>query len=332
MNIARLLRRTRWFVAAGLVAIACSTAAVTGPAAMAAQQRAAAPPSAGSAADADRPLVVVTTNILGDIVASVAGDTAEVVVLMPPGADPHSFGISAAAAARMMSADLLIANGLGLEEGVLANVAAAAAAGVPLIEVGEHVDPIPFGATAGRDEGHLDPHIWTDPERMIVAVGLIEAELMTVVPAVEREHLAASARAYLAELEMLTAEIEDGVALIPPERRRLITNHNVFGYFAERFGFEVIGTVLPSGTTLASPSAADLADLVQTIDAAGVPAIFADSSQSDRLMQVLADEADTHVVVLALYTESLGPPGSGADTYLGMMRTNVATITTALTG
>lgn len=313
MRLLNRLRRASWFAAAGSVALA-----------------GAASSDMAQAGGPVRPLVVVTTNILGDVVDNVAGETADVVVLMPPGADPHGFGVSAAEAAQMAAADLLIANGLGLEEGLLANVTAAAEGGVPLLTIGEHLDPIPFGTAAGADAGHLDPHIWTDPDRMIVAVELIAEALTPLVAAGDREQLARNTAAYVAELEALTAEIEASVAAIPAGRRNLVTNHDVFGYFAQRFGFEVVGTVLPSGTTLASPSAADLAELVHVIDTAGVPAIFADSSHPDRLAQVLADETDTHVVVLALYTESLGPPGSGAETYLDMMRTNVAIITEAL--
>jgi zinc/manganese transport system substrate-binding protein len=230
----------------------------------------------------------------------------------------------------MMSADLVIANGLGLEEGVLANVNAAADAGVQTLEIGPRVDPIPFGSTAGDDQGDLDPHVWTDPDRMAIASRLIEHELSELAPAAARDELERIADSYVAALGALTDEIESRVAALPAERRRLVTNHNVFGYFADRFGFEVIGSVLPSGTTLASPSAADLAELAETIEQAGVPAIFADSSQPDRLAQVLASEAATHVAVISLHTESLGPPGSGADTYVGMMRSNVDIIIEAL--
>ena len=117
---------------------------------------------------------------------------------------------------------------------------------------------------------------------------------------------------------------------IPAERRQLVTNHHVFGYLATRFDFTVIGAVIPGGTTLAAPSASDLDGLVSAIEKAGVPTIFADSSQPDRLVQVLADEASIDVDVVALFTESLGEPGGGADTYLQMMRSNTELIATGL--
>ena len=125
--------------------------------------------------------------------------------------------------------------------------------------------------------------------------------------------------------------MSDAFARIPNEHRALVTNHHVFGYLADRFDFEVIGAAIPGGTTLASPSAADLDELATAIDSSGVPAIFAESSQPDRLMQVLRSEADIDVAVIELFTESLTEPGGDADTYLSMMRENTERITTGLT-
>jgi zinc/manganese transport system substrate-binding protein len=119
-------------------------------------------------------------------------------------------------------------------------------------------------------------------------------------------------------------------AAIPADRRNLVTNHHVFGYLADRYDFRVIGAVIPGGTTLASPSASDLRDLVAAIEEAEVSTIFAESSQPDRLVQVLADGADIQVAVVELFTESLTNPGEGADTYLTMMRANTERISTGL--
>lgn len=171
--------------------------------------------------------------------------------------------------------------------------------------------------------------MWTDPERMAEAAELVGgwiAELPGADPGV-----GASAAAYAAEVRAVADQMAADLAVIPPQRRRLVTNHHVFGYFAQAFDFEVVGAVIPSGATLASPSAADLAELSTAIRAAGVPAIFADSSQPTRLAEALAAEADLDIQVVTLHTESLGPPGSGADTYLGMLRTNTALIRDALT-
>ncbi|MDR6692119.1 zinc/manganese transport system substrate-binding protein [Microbacterium sp. 1154] len=278
---------------------------------------------AGTAAP-DRPLVVVTTNILGDVVSNIAGDDVEVLTLMRPGADPHSFEISAAEAARLRSADLLVANGLGLEEGLQQHLDAAAADGVSAIVAGDAVTVLPYTSTDA--DGADDPHFWTDPAQMIAVVDRLT-------PALERLGGAAVTErsvAYRAQLEELDAEMSAAFAAVPAERRALVTNHHVFGYLADRFGFRVIGAVIPGGTTLAAPSTSDLADLVSAIDEAKVPTIFAESSSPDRLVRALAEEADRHVEVTELFTESLTDASGDAPDYLTMMRVNTERIATGL--
>ena len=273
-----------------------------------------------SSAGSDRPLVAVTTNVLGDVVTEVVGDTADVMVLMPAGADPHSFEVSAKEAARLRTADLVVENGLGLEEGVARHVEAAASDGVPVFTAGDHVDAIQWTT---EDDSGPDPHLWTDPARMVDVVEALDEALRDA--GVEPS----GTDAYLDELAALDTEMTDAFAGVPDERRALVTNHHVFGYLAERYGFRVVGAVIPSGTTLASPSAADLRDLAAAIDEAGVPTIFADLSQPARLAEVLADEVDVHVEIRSLATESLTEDGV-ASTYLGMMRSNTAAIVDGL--
>lgn len=276
------------------------------------------------------PSVVVTTNILGDIVGEVAGEVVDVTVLMPAGADPHSFGVSAAQAEQLEDADLIVINGLGLEEGVLKNVDAAADVGVPVLEVAPQLNPLRYGDEAGDEGGAFDPHVWTDPSRMVAAVDIIAGGIRDL-PGVDAEVLDANAAEYAAELSAMDASMIERFAEIPPQGRKLVTNHHVFAYFAEHFDFEVVGAVLPSGTTLASPSASDLEDLAEVLRETGVPAIFADSSQPARLAEVVASEVDIDIEVVSLFTESLGPPGSGAETYLEMLDTNTDLIVGALT-
>lgn len=281
---------------------------------------------AGAAAP-ERPQIVVTTNILGDVVGRLAGDAAEVTVLMRPNADPHSFEISAREAARMDSADLLVINGLGLEEGLHRHIERTAAAGVPTVVAGDEIDVLPYRS---EDAGGADdPHFWTDPARMDAVVDAVESALIEV-DGINAAGIRARSDAYRAELGALDADMTEAFARIPAERRSLVTNHHVFGYLAQRFGFRIVGAVIPGGSTLAAPSAADLRSLTEAIDRAGVRTIFAESSQPDRLMQVLASEAGVDVDVVELYTESLDEPGTDADTYVSMMRTNTQRIVDGL--
>ncbi|WP_280235105.1 zinc ABC transporter substrate-binding protein AztC [Nocardia cyriacigeorgica] len=282
-----------------------------------------------AASGPDRGAIVVTTDILGDITQAIVGDAAPVTVLMPRGADPHSFAVSAQQAAGLEQAGLIVANGLGLEEGVLHNVEAAADAGVATVYVGAEIDPIRFGS--GATAGQPDPHFWTDPQRVRRAVEVIRDRVLAQVPGIDADTVRANADHYLTELDGLAAWMTERFATVPVERRTLVTNHHVFGYLAQRFGFEVLGAVIPSGTTLASPSPSDLADLAGAIRAANVPAVFADSAQPDRLARVLAEQAGVQVRVVGLYSESLTPPGQGAGTYLEMMRANTDAIVTGLT-
>ncbi|WP_439693395.1 metal ABC transporter solute-binding protein, Zn/Mn family [Curtobacterium sp. SP.BCo] len=268
----------------------------------------------------DRPLVAVTTNILGDVVTEVVGDAAEVMVLMPAGADPHSFEVSAKEAARLRTADLVVENGLGLEEGVARHVEAAAADGVPVFTAGDAVDALEWSSDDGSGP---DPHLWTDPARMIDVVEALDEELRTI--GVD----ATGTGTYLDALTTLDAEMSAAFDALARDDRTLVTNHHVFGYLADRFDFRVVGAVIPSGTTLASPSAADLRDLAEAIEEAGVPTIFADASQPARLAEVLAAEVDVRVRIVPLATESLSADGA-ASTYLGMMRSNTAAIVDGL--
>lgn len=302
------MSRRRAALALGLAAAALATAGCT-----------------ASAADA-RPSVVVTTNILGDVVGELVGEQAEVLTLMPPDADPHSFEISAQEAAAMERADLVVANGLGLEEGLAQHVATAEAAGVPILEAGDHVDVLEYSSA---DASGPDPHFWTDPAQMRAVVGALE-EALAGIDGIDAAALAGAADAYDGELAALEADLEARFAAIPDERRALVTNHHVFGYLAERYGFRLVGAAVPGGTTLAAPSASDLAGLADAIREAGVPVIFAESSQPDRLVQVLAEEAGVDVRVETLFTESLTAPGGGAETYLQMQRANADRIEAAL--
>ncbi|MFD8428044.1 zinc ABC transporter substrate-binding protein AztC [Streptomyces coelicoflavus] len=284
----------------------------------------------------ERPGVVVTINILGDITREIVGDEADVSVLMKPNADPHSFGLSAVQAAELENADLIVYNGLGLEENVLRHVEAARASGVATFAAGEAADPLTFhtGEEGGPDDeaGEPDPHFWTDPDRVRKAAGLIADQVVEHVDGVNEKAVRDNAAHYDGQLADLTTWMEESFATIPEGRRALVTNHHVFGYLADRFGFRVIGAVVPSGTTLASPSSSDLRSLTRAMEKAEVRTVFADSSQPTRLAEVLRQEMGGDVDVVPLYSESLTEKGKGAGTYLDMMRANTSAMTDGLTG
>ena len=270
--------------------------------------------------DDDRPVVVVTTTILGDIVAQTTGDAVRVESLVPIGADPHDFSPSARQAAALRDAVLVVANGVGLEEGLLDVIDAAEGDGVPVLRVGDLLDPQPLAGVSTEEARGLDPHVWLDPVRMADAVGLIADRLNSDVD------VAGSSAAYRAKLLDLHDEIVRVTGDLPPERRKLVTNHDSFGYFAERYGFAVLGTVIPAATTGAETSAAEFAALVDLLERENVTVVFGSTTEPTSLAEALSDEVGHEVNVVKLYTGSLGEAGSDAETYLDMMRVNTRLI------
>lgn len=286
--------------------------------------------------------VVATTTILGDLATGVVGDRGSVEVLMPVGADPHDFSPSSRQVARIQEADLVIANGLDLEESLIPVLEAIEDAGTRVLWMAPLLDPIPFTLRGDdhddgheNDEGHdddddhgdLDPHVWMDPQRMATAARLLADALAEVAPDVD---WAEAAEAYAAEMMTVDAEIRSLIADLPAARRLLVTNHHSLGYFADRYGFEVVGTVIPGSTTLGAPSSADLARLVDLIDDLGIPAIFAETIDATGLAKTLAAEAQRPVAVVVLTTDSLGEPGTEAETLRGLLLSNTKLIVEAL--
>ncbi|MGB0389474.1 MAG: metal ABC transporter substrate-binding protein, partial [Ardenticatenaceae bacterium] len=258
----------------------------------------------------------------------------ELTVLMEPGQDPHSYQSSARDLGTAAKAHVIFVSGFGLEESLLAELQGAAEK-VPLIEVSAGIEPIAAQESeeqeAEEEEGghdHAeDPHVWFDVAKVERWTHNIEAVLGQLDP----NHLSkyeANAAAYDAELEQLDEFIRESVAAIPAANRKLVTNHDSFAYFAKAYGFEVVGTVIPSFSTGSEPSASDLRDLIEIINNQKVPAIFIEATVSDKLAEVVSEEtgASTH----QLYSGAIGAPGSGTDSYIGMMRANVETIRDAL--
>lgn len=282
--------------------------------------------------------VVASTDILGDIVENVIGDQAVVEVLLQTGTDPHQFAPSAVQAAQLEEADIVIANGLGLEEGLLSALESAAQDGVEVFEVAPELDPLPLSGDEGQLQQHsdaesdpsgLDPHFWMDPLRTAEASGIVGAEIAQACD-LDADSVARQAEAYRRQVLAVDTEVDAVLEAVPAERRVLVTNHDTLGYLADRYGFEVIGVVVPGGSTLAEPSAAELSDLAGEIERTGVPAVFAETTESTELAEALAAETGGDVEVVTLHTESLGEAGSGADTYLGLMQTTARQIAGAL--
>jgi len=296
------------------------------------------------------PKVVATTTMLGSVVSDIltcaVGDDSGLTVLFPIGADPHDFQPSSAQVASMSTADLVVANGLFLEEGLVAALSALVEEGAPVLEVAELIDPLAYGEDEGDDHGHadegdghaeeegtehddhgdFDPHFWMDMSRMATVAELIGAELES-----SGEEFVTCGQTVAEQIRAAEASVLEILESIPETNRVLVTDHDALGYFAERYGFRVVGVVIPGGSTLAEPNSQELAQLVQKIRQENVPAIFANIATSSDVVDVLANEVGGDVSVVNIYVGSVGGPGSGAETYIDMMTTNASLVAVALT-
>ncbi|WP_341953436.1 metal ABC transporter substrate-binding protein [Salinibacterium sp. TMP30] len=281
--------------------------------------------------DSDSPAVVVTTTILGSVVGDIAecgGVTVE--TLMPVGVDPHDFSASSEQVAHMAKAQLVVANGLGLEGGLADAITSAEAEGARVMEVAPLIDPLSFGEASSSDsaeDGSLDPHFWNDISRMAEVATLVGKKLAEVTG--DGAYAACGDEVHDALLTTDQA-VRDILSTVSAERRVLVTDHDAFGYFADAYDFEIAGVIVPGGSTLAEASSQDLAALVDVIREQQVPAIFSNIAVSSALADTIAAEAGTSIAVVALYVGSLGPKGSGAENYSDMMITNAQLIADAL--
>ncbi|WP_419854172.1 metal ABC transporter solute-binding protein, Zn/Mn family [Candidatus Poriferisodalis sp.] len=375
------------------------------------------------------PSVVTTTSIWGDVVSNVGcEDSVSVTTLIPQGGDPHSYEPSLRDRETMGAADLVVANGLGLEERIEDTLEAVAAEGVHVFEVAEHIDTIEFEFSGGHDDhghddhdemdehghdeedghddhdeedghghdeedghddhdeedghdhdeedghddhdeedghdhdeedghddhdeedghdhdeedGHDDhdemdehghdhsggdPHVWLDPQRVAGVLGELADELIHA--GADADTVNRCLDSYRAALEDTDAEVAEILDAVPADRRILITNHDAFGYFADRYGFEIVGTVIPSLSTAAETNPALLEELAEIIEHEGVPAVFSETTHSDADIQALATAAG-NINVVQLLTGSLAPEGEDGDTLIGMLRFNAQAIADAL--
>jgi len=274
-----------------------------------------------SASDSGKtvPVILTSTTVLADIVRNIAGDRVEVESLLPIGTDPHSYQPTPQDVAKFAKSKLLIINGADYEQ-FLESLLENAGGERTTLEASAGIHP--------REEaGSVDPHLWLDPNNVIRYVENIRDGLIQFDPAGEAVYKT-NADTYLRQLTELNAWIDEQVQQIPAEKRLLVTNHEALGYFAERYGFTVVGTVIESFSSDASPSAQQMAGLIDQIKASRAPAIFLDAGDNMSLAQQIADETGVRVVT-DLHLESL-TNGVPAATYLDMMKHNVTQIVKAL--
>ena len=266
--------------------------------------------------------VLASTTFLADITQNIAGDRVKVESLLPIGADPHSYQAAPVDVAKISESDLLILNGLEYETFIKSLLENAGGERM-IVEATAGLSP---RKDAGNEQG-VDPHMWLDPNLVITYVenirdGLIKVDVQGA------ETYKANADVYIAQLKDLDAWIVEQVNTIPAERRLLVTNHEALGYFAERYGFEVAGSVIPSFSSNAAPSAQEMASLIDAIKKINAPAIFLDTADNNTLAQQIADETSV-TIVGDLHLESL-TEGAPAATYIDMMKYNVSRIVEAL--
>ena len=279
--------------------------------------------------------VVATTTQVGSIAAEVGGDDIELTVLLSPGVEAHDYEMTPSAAAAIEDSELVLRSGAGLEswlDEALATIGGEAnlrdmSVGIDLLEPAGPQD----------EDGHeeeeraVDPHYWLDATRAIRMVENVRDALIDASPTDEPAFMERAAE-LIARLETADAEIKALIGEIPAADRAIVTNHDALGYFIDAYGLRFVGSIFPSLDVASEPSAGELAALIETIRGEDVRAIFSESAVNPDLARAIAAETDAAVVEDPLYTDALGPPGSGAETLDGMLLHNARVIHEALTG
>jgi len=282
------------------------------------------------AAGGDRLAVVATTTQVADFARTIGGDRVTVTQILKPNADPHDYEPTPADLTAIGAARVLVKSGVGLEKWLDDTVAAAGFNGTTA--------DASRGVTVRQGDGEQedaagDPHIWHDPRNAKLMARTIEQAFAAADPAdaaVYERNLAG----YSAELDRLDADIRAAIDRLPPGNRKLVTNHDAFGYYIDRYGLEFVGSIIPSFDTSAELSAQDVDAIVARIQRTGTRAVFSESSLPPRTAEAIARRAGVTVVAGedSLYGDTLGPAGSAGDTYLKMERHNTDVIVRALGG
>lgn len=263
--------------------------------------------------DDGRIAVVATTTQLGDFARTVGGDRIALTQLMQANTDPHEYEPTPSAVQAVADADVVLEHGLGLDDwldGVVANAG------------GSATRTVTTAAVAAFPNG--DPHVWLDPANAILMVRATGQALAVADPPGAATYRA-NARRLNDQITALDRELERRIATVPAGRRKIVTDHDAFGYFARRYGIEIVGAVVPSLSTAAQPSGGRLAELAETMRARGVRVVFAEASLDPRVERALADEAGARLGA-PLTVDTLGPADTPTGTYVGMMRSNMDAI------
>jgi ABC-type Zn uptake system ZnuABC Zn-binding protein ZnuA len=267
--------------------------------------------------------VVATTTQVADFARNVGGDQVQVTSLLKPNLDAHAYEPSPADVEAIAHADLVLENGAGLESWLHDTITSSGFHG-PLVDTSQ-------GVRLRQVGGATDPHIWQNPSNAQVMVANIERAMAAADPADARV-FRANLAAYTNQLQALDAQVQRQIDSLA--NKKLVTNHDPFGYYIDRYGLQFVGSVIPSFDSSAELSGRDIRDLVARIKATKVKAVFSETSLPPRTAETIAREAGVKVVEGedALYGDSLGPAGSDGDTYLKMIRHNTATIVGNLGG
>jgi ABC-type Zn uptake system ZnuABC Zn-binding protein ZnuA len=276
--------------------------------------------------------VVATTTQLGDIVRAVGGDAVDVHQILRANTDPHDYEPRPKDIQATAGAQVVVTSGDRLDAW-MGDVLDNAGGDPAVVDAGAGRPVTRAGESSGPEASRFDPHWWHDPRNVVYAVGRIRAALVRAAgdDADVRAAIERGADAYVARVRALDRGIARCMDAVPAADRKLVTDHDAFGYFAGRYGIDVVGAVIPSQTTQAQPSAGDLAQLTETIRREDVKAIFPESSINPKLADAIAREtgaSSDHT----LYGDTLGPPGSSGATYLTMMQANADAMVRGFTG
>ena len=300
--------------------------------------------AAPSGSGAKKATVVATTTQVADFARNIGGDKITVNQILKPNVDAHDYEASPADIQALAQADLVIKNGVGLEAFLERAISSSGFSGTVVdaskgvtIREGAPEEAHEEGEEAheGEEEAHAegDPHIWHNPQNVVVMSRNIAAALAAKDPA-NKATFDQNLATYTRKLQQLDTWITQQINTIPADQRKLVTNHDAFGYYIDRYRLTFVGAIIPSFDTTAELSAKSLNDLVTKIKATGVKAIFSESSLPPKTAQTIGAQAGVTVEAGedSLYGDSLGPPGSSGGTYLDMERHNTTTIVNALKG